>query len=222
MTTHGTTDHSRGNERASGDRGRLDRSRPAAGRVRAARADPRCGRRSRDPRPARGPRRGRRGQASPSRWSPSPTASPDGAPRQRRGRRTTPGSPWSPRYVRRRGFGALPLVVGGRSNGARVACRTADRLGAAGVVALAFPLHPPGRPETQPAGRARGGRLPRSSSCRVTATRSACHRPAAAAQSRSSRVPTTRCARTLPRIAGLVVSVRDIHSGACERRSDRD
>lgn len=41
----------------------------------------------------------------------------------------------------------VSLVVGGRSNGARVACRTADRLGATGVVALAFPLHPPGRPE---------------------------------------------------------------------------
>jgi hypothetical protein len=48
---------------------------------------------------------------------------------------------------RRRGLGALPLVVGGRSNGARVACRTADDLGAVGVLALAFPLHPPGRPE---------------------------------------------------------------------------
>lgn len=40
----------------------------------------------------------------------------------------------------------LPLVVGGRSAGARVACRTAAELGAAGVVCLAFPLHPPGRP----------------------------------------------------------------------------
>lgn len=39
------------------------------------------------------------------------------------------------------------LVVGGRSSGARVACRTAVAVGAAGVVALAFPLHPPGRPE---------------------------------------------------------------------------
>ncbi|WP_064447886.1 alpha/beta family hydrolase [Micromonospora sp. NBRC 110037] len=38
-------------------------------------------------------------------------------------------------------------VVGGRSSGARVACRTAAAVGAAGVVALAFPLHPPGRPE---------------------------------------------------------------------------
>ncbi len=41
----------------------------------------------------------------------------------------------------------LPLVVGGRSAGARVACRTAGPLGAVAVVALAFPLHPPGRPE---------------------------------------------------------------------------
>ena len=40
-----------------------------------------------------------------------------------------------------------PLLVGGRSAGARVACRTAVSLGAAGCVALAFPLHPPGRPE---------------------------------------------------------------------------
>ena len=41
----------------------------------------------------------------------------------------------------------LPLVQGGRSNGARVACRTATPAGARAVVALAFPLHPPGRPE---------------------------------------------------------------------------
>jgi uncharacterized protein len=41
----------------------------------------------------------------------------------------------------------LPLVVGGRSSGARVACRTAAATGAAGVLCLAFPVHPPGRPE---------------------------------------------------------------------------
>jgi predicted alpha/beta-hydrolase family hydrolase len=39
------------------------------------------------------------------------------------------------------------LVVSGRSSGARVAVRTAAGLGADGVVALAFPLHPPGRPD---------------------------------------------------------------------------
>lgn len=41
----------------------------------------------------------------------------------------------------------LPLVAGGRSSGARVACRTAAATGAAGVLCLAFPVHPPGRPE---------------------------------------------------------------------------
>jgi len=41
----------------------------------------------------------------------------------------------------------LPLYVGGRSSGARVACRTAGETGAAGVLCLAFPLHPPGKPE---------------------------------------------------------------------------
>ena len=49
----------------------------------------------------------------------------------------------------------LPLIVGGRSSGARVACRTASLLNAAGVLALAFPLHPPGRPE-----RSRAAELP--------------------------------------------------------------
>jgi predicted alpha/beta-hydrolase family hydrolase len=43
--------------------------------------------------------------------------------------------------------GDLPLVTGGRSAGARVACRTAADTGAVGVLCLAFPLHPPGRPE---------------------------------------------------------------------------
>jgi predicted alpha/beta-hydrolase family hydrolase len=45
------------------------------------------------------------------------------------------------------GVRKLPLIFGGRSSGARVACRTAPLLGAAGVLALAFPLHPPGKPE---------------------------------------------------------------------------
>ena len=41
----------------------------------------------------------------------------------------------------------LPLIVGGRSAGARVACRTAADCGAVGVLCLAFPVHPPGKPE---------------------------------------------------------------------------
>jgi uncharacterized protein len=41
----------------------------------------------------------------------------------------------------------VPLVQGGRSNGARLACRTAQAAQARAVIALAFPLHPPGHPE---------------------------------------------------------------------------
>ena len=48
----------------------------------------------------------------------------------------------------------VPLIQGGRSNGARVACRTAAQTGARAVVALAFPLHPPGR-----AGQSRAAEL---------------------------------------------------------------
>jgi uncharacterized protein len=45
----------------------------------------------------------------------------------------------------------LPLVVGGRSSGARVACRTAEATGAVGVLCLAFPLQPPRRSGAVPA-----------------------------------------------------------------------
>jgi uncharacterized protein len=45
----------------------------------------------------------------------------------------------------------LPLVVGGRSAGARVACRTAEAVGAIGVLCLAFPLQPPRRSGATPA-----------------------------------------------------------------------
>ena len=45
----------------------------------------------------------------------------------------------------------LPLVTGGRSSGARVACRTAEATGAVGVLCLAFPLQPPRRSGSAPA-----------------------------------------------------------------------
>jgi hypothetical protein len=44
-----------------------------------------------------------------------------------------------------RELGGLPLLVGGRSAGARVACRTAEAAEAVAVICLAFPLHPPGK-----------------------------------------------------------------------------
>lgn len=56
---------------------------------------------------------------------------------------------WLPAVEVLRESGAVEgrLVLGGRSAGARVACRTADALGAHAVLCLAFPLHPPGHPE---------------------------------------------------------------------------
>jgi predicted alpha/beta-hydrolase family hydrolase len=57
--------------------------------------------------------------------------------------------------LRTRELGGLPLIVGGRSLGARVACRTAAATGAVAVLCLAFPLEPPQR-----AGKPRQSRLP--------------------------------------------------------------
>ncbi|MFF3614554.1 alpha/beta family hydrolase [Streptomyces sp. NPDC002580] len=54
----------------------------------------------------------------------------------------------------------LPVVSAGRSAGARVACRTAVELGAAAVLALSFPLHPPGRPEKSRAAELLGAGVP--------------------------------------------------------------
>ncbi len=50
-------------------------------------------------------------------------------------------------HLRGDSIGDLPLIAGGRSSGARVACRTAAETGAAAVLCLAFPVHPPGKPE---------------------------------------------------------------------------
>jgi predicted alpha/beta-hydrolase family hydrolase len=54
----------------------------------------------------------------------------------------------------------LALVVGGRSSGARVACRTAADTDAVAVLCLAFPLHPPGRPEKTRQGELDAVRVP--------------------------------------------------------------
>ncbi|WP_371669219.1 hydrolase [Streptomyces sp. NBC_00289] len=53
-----------------------------------------------------------------------------------------------------------PVISGGRSAGARVACRTAVELGAHAVLALSFPLHPPGKPEKSRAGELLGAGVP--------------------------------------------------------------
>lgn len=54
----------------------------------------------------------------------------------------------------------LPVISGGRSAGARVACRTATELGAHAVLALSFPLHPPGKPEKSRADELLGAGVP--------------------------------------------------------------
>ncbi len=53
-----------------------------------------------------------------------------------------------------------PLVLGGRSSGARCSCRMARELGAVAALALAFPLHPPGRPEKSRADELLGSGVP--------------------------------------------------------------
>jgi len=54
----------------------------------------------------------------------------------------------------------LPILTGGRSSGARVACRTATATDSVAVVCLAFPLHPPGRPEKSRLGELDAVRVP--------------------------------------------------------------
>ena len=83
------------------------------------------------------------------------------------GKRIAPAPPrldeaWTAVLAALRADGDLagPLVLGGRSAGARVACRTAAAVGAAGVLALAFPLHPPGRPEKSRAAELTGVAVP--------------------------------------------------------------
>jgi predicted alpha/beta-hydrolase family hydrolase len=56
-------------------------------------------------------------------------------------------------HLRAEALSGLPLVVGGRSMGARVACRTAEATGAAAVLCLAFPLEPPRRGGKPPQSR---------------------------------------------------------------------
>ena len=57
------------------------------------------------------------------------------------------------RSLSRGELAGLPLVIGGRSLGARVACRTAQATGAVGVLCLAFPLEPPRRSAKPPQSR---------------------------------------------------------------------
>src|SRR5215208_7266697 len=84
----------------------------------------------------------------------------------------------------------LPLVVGGRSSGARVACRTAEATGAAGLLCLAFPLRPPARADAA----ARPDRLAELDAARV---------PTLVVQGASDRfgIPPAAAQRTVVQVA---------------------
>jgi uncharacterized protein len=82
-----------------------------------------------------------------------------------RGRRAPDRAPvldagWTAVVAALRGDWGGPLVTGGRSSGARVACRTAADTGAVAVVCLAFPLRPPRRPEQSRAGELAAAGVP--------------------------------------------------------------
>ena len=172
-------------DRDAAGRRRLDRSRPSARAPRALlvarRTAPAAA--SRRAGPARGPGRGARRRASRSPGSPSRTGSPGAARRPRPRRRTRRGRRVVAALRRRREARRLPLVVGGRSNGARVACRTAAATGAVGRGRAGVPAAPAGPAGEVAAGRAGRGRAARRWSCRAIATRSACRPPARIARS---------------------------------------
>lgn len=102
---------------------------------------------------------------------------------------------------RRRG---QPLVVGGRSAGARVACRTALAVGASACVALAFPSHPPGRPERSRLAELAGAGVP---TLVIAGTRDtfggAAAIPAGLADVTVAAVPEADHGFAVPRSAGL-------------------
>ena len=96
-----------------------------------------------------------------------------------------------------------PLVLGGRSAGARVACRTAAEHDAAGVLALAFPLHPPGKPEKSRAAELTGVPVP---VCVVQGETDAMGRPEAVAAVLSGRANASVYA-----VAGDHALKKDVH-----------
>ena len=112
---------------------------------------------------------------------------------------------WTAVLARLRTDGMLtgPLVLGGRSAGARVACRTATAERADGVLALAFPLHPPGRPEKSRAGELIGVTAP---ICVVQGETDAMGRPEAVAA-----VLTGRANASVYAVAGDHALKKDVH-----------
>jgi predicted alpha/beta-hydrolase family hydrolase len=98
-------------------------------------------------------------------------------------------------------FEGLPLIVGGRSAGARVACRTADAVGAVAVLCLAFPVHPPGKPEKSRLEELDAVKVP---TLVVQGERDPFGMPPAAPNRTVVRVPGTHSIRSTGAVAGAV------------------
>ena len=116
---------------------------------------------------------------------------------------------WTAVVERLRGkeLAGLPLVVGGRSLGARVACRTAEATGAIGVLCLAFPLRPPSRAGGEPA----PSRLSELDAVRV---------PTLVVQGESDRfgIPPAGALRTVVQVPGDHALKADVHAVASAAR----
>jgi uncharacterized protein len=110
----------------------------------------------------------------------------------------------------------LPLVVGGRSAGARVACRTVEATGAAAVLCLAFPLQPPARAGKEPS----PSRLPELEAVTVPmlvvqGERDRFGMPPASARRTVAQVPGDHSLRTDPE--AVTAAVRDWLPGVLPR-----
>ena len=95
------------------------------------------------------------------------------------------------------------LVVGGRSSGARVACRTAAEVGAGAVLCLAFPLHPPGKPEKSRLPELDGVAVP---TLVVQGERDPFGRPPAGPSREVVTIPGTHSLRTSSTVAAAVAA----------------
>ena len=95
----------------------------------------------------------------------------------------------------------LPLVAGGRSSGARVACRTATETGSTAILCLAFPLHPPGRPDRSRLAELDAVRVP---TLVVQGDRDPFGMPPAAPNRTVTRIPGTHSLRSAAAVAAAV------------------
>jgi uncharacterized protein len=95
----------------------------------------------------------------------------------------------------------LPILTGGRSSGARVACRTAADTGSVAVICLAFPLHPPGRPERSRLAELDGVRVP---VLVVQGEKDPFGLPPAGPARTVVRIPGTHSLRSAPAVAAAV------------------